>query len=150
MNICIRALPRWSSSGCATTSWSDPWRSSRASSRTVLCYYCYCYRYYYYYYYARLVILYYTILYYTISYLHHNKVQGGGLPMDMRFPPLRIRIMPESNPPKSRVLVRRLAIERLAASKDLEDSANICVYVCIYIYIYIYNIHLHIYIYIYI
>ena len=32
------------------------------------------------------------------------------LPMDMRIPPLIIEIMPESNPLKSRILARRLAV----------------------------------------
>ena len=33
----------------------------------------------------------------------------GNSPMDMRLPPLKIKIPLESNPPKSRILVRRLA-----------------------------------------
>ena len=36
-------------------------------------------------------------------------------PMDMRIPPLKIKIMRESNPLKSRISVRRLAVHRLAA-----------------------------------
>ena len=35
---------------------------------------------------------------------------SGQFPMDMRIPPLTINIMIESNPPKSRILVRRLAV----------------------------------------
>ena len=30
--------------------------------------------------------------------------------MDMRIPPLKIKILPESNPLKSRILIRRLAV----------------------------------------
>ena len=35
---------------------------------------------------------------------------SGEIPMDMRIPPLKIQIMLESNPLKSRILVRRLAV----------------------------------------
>ena len=35
--------------------------------------------------------------------------------MDMRIPPLKIKILLESNPPKSRILVRRLAVWKQAA-----------------------------------
>ena len=31
-------------------------------------------------------------------------------PTDMRFPPLQVKILLQSNPPKSRILVRRLAV----------------------------------------
>ena len=39
---------------------------------------------------------------------------SGKLPTDMRIPPLKIKIMLESNPLKSRILVRRLAISAWA------------------------------------
>ena len=58
----------------------------------------------------------------------------------MRIPPLNIKILLESNPLRSRILVRRLAA---TVSKSLLG----CVYIYIYIYIYI---HIYIYIYIYI
>ena len=35
---------------------------------------------------------------------------SGKVPMDMRIPPLRIKILLESNPLKSIILVRRLAV----------------------------------------
>ena len=35
---------------------------------------------------------------------------SGKSPMDMRIPPLKIKIMLDSNPLKSRILVRRLAV----------------------------------------
>ena len=35
---------------------------------------------------------------------------SGKFPMGMGIPPLRIKIMLESDPPKSRILVRRLAV----------------------------------------
>ena len=35
---------------------------------------------------------------------------SGEFPVVMRIPPLRIKILLESNPPKSRILVRRLAV----------------------------------------
>ena len=35
---------------------------------------------------------------------------SGESPMDMRIPPLNIKILPESNPLKSRIFVRRLAV----------------------------------------
>ena len=35
---------------------------------------------------------------------------AGEIPLDMRIPPLRMNIMLESNPPNSRILVRRLAV----------------------------------------
>ena len=37
---------------------------------------------------------------------------SGKFPLDMRIPPLKIKIMLESNPPKSRILVRRLTAPR--------------------------------------
>ena len=37
--------------------------------------------------------------------------------MDMRIPPLKVEIMLESNPPKSRILVRRLAVPESVAIK---------------------------------
>ena len=40
----------------------------------------------------------------------------GKSPMDMRCPPLKLEILLESNPLKSRILVRRLAASRLIVS----------------------------------
>ena len=37
---------------------------------------------------------------------------SGNFPMGMRIPPLDVKIMLESNPLKSRILVRRLAVRR--------------------------------------
>ena len=41
----------------------------------------------------------------------------GNSRLDMRIPPLRLQILPESNPPKSRILVRRLARPPLSAGQ---------------------------------
>ena len=38
---------------------------------------------------------------------------SGKPPMDMRIPPLELKILIESSPPKSRILVRRLAVFRM-------------------------------------
>ena len=62
------------------------------------------------------------------------------LPTGMRIPPLRIQILSESNPPKARILVWRLAVPLL----------QLYMYVCIYIYIYRERERCYIYIYIYI
>ena len=44
--------------------------------------------------------------------------------MDMRIPPLKIKIMLESNPLKSRILVRRLAVSKQGqtSSRHLAES----------------------------
>ena len=42
--------------------------------------------------------------------LHRLRFYGES-PMDMRIPPLNIKIMFESNPPKSGILVRRSAVD---------------------------------------
>ena len=91
-------------------------------------------------------------------------------PTDMRIPPLWIKITLESNPPKSRILARRLGISvyfdvaassfRARRSVMLARSAayiyiyvfmHVCIHIYIYIYIYTYYTptHTHIYIYIY-
>ena len=67
----------------------------------------------------------------------------GKFPMDMRIPPLKFKIVLESSPLKSTILVGRLGV-----------SFCICIYthvcVCVYIYIYITYIYVYIiYIYIY-
>ena len=90
--------------------------------------------------------------------------------MDMRIPPLRLKIMLESNPSKSIVLVRRLAVRcrflaamvstRIAARLGGVGRAHIYIYIYreremyVYIYIYIYRerergVYIYIYIYIY-
>ena len=43
----------------------------------------------------------------------HCMSKGWEFPMDMRIPPLEIKSMLEPNPPKSRILVRRLADLRI-------------------------------------
>ena len=89
--------------------------------------------------------------------------------MYTRIPPLNIKIMLESNPLKSRTLVRRLAVarelERYAADlrRDCEPARHaatigllreagrhglLCIYVCI-VYIYIYILYIYIYNYMY-
>ena len=42
--------------------------------------------------------------------------------MDMRIPPLNIKILLESNPLESRILVRRLAVHARAARRGLAGS----------------------------
>ena len=42
-----------------------------------------------------------------------------GFPMDMRIPPLKIKILLEPNPLKSRILVQRLAIHSCLRSRSL-------------------------------
>ena len=76
--------------------------------------------------------------------------------MDLRIPPLRTKILLESNPPKSRILVWRLAVAcNLFGNREawsLQTTvrlAPLTTYVWVYIYIYIYT-HTHMYIYIYI
>ena len=68
---------------------------------------------------------------------------SGKFPMDLRVIPLKIKIVLESNPLKSRILVRRLAVPSFPLHPALSNDVHI------YIYIYIY-IHIHTYIYIYI
>ena len=82
-------------------------------------------------------------------------------PMDMRIPPLGIKIVPESNPPKSMMLVGRLGVwlqwtfaawsQGRTASEGVARAraANRDREVCVYIYIYL-SLSLYIYIYIYI
>ena len=81
-------------------------------------------------------------------------------PMDVRIPPLKMKIMLESNPLKSRNLVRRLAVapERFGTPRRPPEAGTrgpysyvylcVCVYIYIYIYMYI-CIHVYIYIYMY-
>ena len=47
---------------------------------------------------------------------------SGRSPMDMRIPPLEIKIFLESSPLKSRIVVRRLAIRALAVLATRADS----------------------------
>ena len=58
---------------------------------------------------------------YIYIYIHILKIiptkirrlkTSGIFPMDMRIPPLKLEILLGSNPPKSRIVVRRLAVER--------------------------------------
>ena len=103
---------------------------------------------------------------------------SGKFPMDMRIPPLEIKIRLESNPLKSRILVRRLPVSRwtwiyiyiyiynmciyiyiyihmcvyiyIYIERERDIYTHVCVYVCIYIYIYIHTyIYTYIHIYIY-
>ena len=67
--------------------------------------------------------------------------------MDMIIPPLTNDIMLESNPLKSFILVRILAIRPIHA--DRTHTVNVCVYIYIYMYIYIYT-HVYVCMYIYI
>ena len=81
---------------------------------------------------------------------------SGKSPMDMRISPLEIKILLQSNPLKSRILVQRLAVHslRLGASALHRPRPHFCkpvprcvymlslslvyTYICIYVYIYIY------------
>ena len=70
---------------------------------------------------------------------------SGEFPMDLGIPPHKLKIMLESSPPKSRVLVRRLAIDARLLPR-IYLYVYTCMYVCIYIYIYIYEYkytHIH-------
>ena len=74
---------------------------------------------------------------------------SGKFPTDLGIPPLKITTLPESKPPKSRILVRRLAVS--TAGKPCDASieryhVGEILYVHIYIYIYICThtyIHIH-------
>ena len=58
--------------------------------------------------------------------------------MDLRVPPLKLNIALESNPLKSRVSVRRLAVQQLLPGRSAPpDTVYIYIYICIYIYVYI-------------
>ena len=79
--------------------------------------------------------------------------------MDMKIPPLIIKIMLESNPPKSIILVGRsgalhytMLYYSMVCHIALHKYVCICVYLytCVYIHIYIYIYCIYIYIYIYI
>ena len=62
---------------------------------------------------------------------------SGEFPLDMRAPPLNIKILLESNPPESRILVRRLAVPpdvREAARRPLRRGPGRNVYIYIYTY----------------
>ena len=73
---------------------------------------------------------------------------SGKFPMDMRSATLKIKILLESNPPKSRILARSLAAylpvaERPSAARRGGDQNiyiyiyyTLYIYICIYIYIY--------------
>ena len=70
--------------------------------------------------------------------------------MDMRIPPLEIKIMLEWNPLKSTMLVGRLGVdEQICHSGAAAMYIYIYIYIYTYVYVYIY-IHVYIYIYIYI
>ena len=66
-----------------------------------------------------------------------SKLPGGPL-IDMIIPPLKVQILLESSPPKSRVLARRLAAKRRAWRQARLRLAS-KLYIYIYIYIYIHN-----------
>ena len=69
--------------------------------------------------------------------------------MDIRIPPLEIKMMLESSPLKSRILVRRLAVSS-GGGVHICMYAYTCMNVYIHIYIYIYTyIHTPIYVYMY-
>ena len=67
---------------------------------------------------------------------------SGKFPMDMRIPPLTLKILPESNPLKSRILVRRLAMISSFLGSGASDfkfkTRDVPKPLCMYIYIYIY------------
>ena len=46
----------------------------------------------------------------------------GELPMDMRIPPLKIKIMLESDPLKSEILMRRLAVSFFKKVEHILDT----------------------------
>ena len=59
--------------------------------------------------------------------------------MDMRIPPLKLKIMLESNPLKSRILIQRLAVALFTQILYTHIHIHIYTYIpIIYIYIYIY------------
>ena len=43
---------------------------------------------------------------------------SGRFPMDMRIPPLELKVLLESSPPKSRIVVRRLAVPTRESDHD--------------------------------
>ena len=49
---------------------------------------------------------------------------SGKSPVDIRIPPLRIKIMLESNPLQSIVLIRRLAVHEVAPWREVNDAAQ--------------------------
>ena len=56
---------------------------------------------------------------------------SGRFPVDMRVPPLEIKIQLESNPLKSRILVRRLAVCDIHAARGAQiarsrECCNVC------------------------
>ena len=68
---------------------------------------------------------------------------SGEFPTDMGIPSLEIKILPESSPPESGILVRRLAVGSDHKFNLYEVyiyiyTYYICIYICIYIYTYIY------------
>ena len=64
--------------------------------------------------------------------------------MDLRIPPLEIKILLEPNPPTSRVSARRLAAVTKKWPQRGELYICMYVYICIYIYIHMYT-YIHIY-----
>ena len=71
--------------------------------------------------------------------------------MDTRIPALEMNIVLESNPVKSRILVRRLAVSQLTRRNITYMYIYIYIYIYVYVYIYIYvYICICVYIYIYI
>ena len=56
---------------------------------------------------------------------------SGRFPIDMKFPPLTIKILLESDPLKSRILVRRLAVTNVASTRrGKEHARSTCVESC--------------------
>ena len=70
--------------------------------------------------------------------------------MDMRIPHLNIKILLESNPPKSRILARRLAVPSMIIIIIETMMIIIMIIIVVVIIIVIYMCILYIYIYIYI
>ena len=57
--------------------------------------------------------------------------------MDMRIPPRRIKNMPESNPLKSSMLVRRLAVVYIHTCMQLDVHVYMFMHVYVYVYVYV-------------
>ena len=60
----------------------------------------------------------------------------GNPPRAREFQPLKTKILPESNPPKSGLSARRIG--RVTTCPSASQPACTCIYVYVYIYIYIY------------
>ena len=66
--------------------------------------------------------------------------------MGLEIPPLNIKITLESDPPESRILVRKLALAYIHTHMYLSNSLSLSLSLSLYIYIYK-LIYIHIYIY---